>query len=107
MRAHHRRLIANPVLALPAAKALLALPDEPRLILAALLDDLARDARSRAEASWKSHKAPMAAYWKAVSVYAGHVRKALLRGGSAPARPKPELRLVQGASGRRRLARSR
>ncbi len=107
MRPPSKRLIANPVLALPAAQALLSLPDEPRLVLADLLQDLALDSRRRAEASWKSHKAPMAAYWKAVSVYAGHIRRALLRAASTPARSKPDLRLVQGPLPLRRSGRSR
>ena len=79
MSCEHRRLARNPVLALPAIGRLQALPLEIRAPLAALLAELASDARSRAEESWRRHKAPMAAYWKAVSVYAGHIRKALLQ----------------------------
>lgn len=37
--------------------------------------DIRRDAQERAEKCWKKHKAPMAAYWKAVSVYAGHTAR--------------------------------
>jgi len=67
----------NPVLALPAARALLDLPPEQRAAIAVLLGDLARDASERAEASWAKNKAPMAAYWKAVRAYAGHIRRAI------------------------------
>lgn len=48
-----RRQIANPVLGLPAA---------------------------RAQHSWAQNKGIMAAYWKAVSVYARHIRRVLVAG---------------------------
>jgi hypothetical protein len=54
-----------------------ALPPEQRAALKAVLRDIALDARFRAEKCWRTHKAPMAAYWKAVSVYAGHTARAL------------------------------
>jgi hypothetical protein len=64
--------VRNPVLALPAAAQIQALPPEAREALRAVLLDLSRDARGRASESWRRHKAPMAAYWKAVAVYARH-----------------------------------
>lgn len=67
----------NPLLRLPAAKRIGNLPEPTREELAVLLSELARDARDHAEASWRANKAPMAAYWKAVSVYAGHLRRVL------------------------------
>lgn len=70
--------IRNPLLALPAVEELRALPVEQRRALSCLLRDLAADARVRAENCWRTHKAPMAAYWKAVSVYAGHTARALV-----------------------------
>jgi hypothetical protein len=69
--------VRNPVLALKSIKRLQKLPQRQRAALRALLRDLAKDARRRAEDCWKSHKPPMAAYWKAVSVYAGHTAKAI------------------------------
>lgn len=72
-----RAEVRNPVLALPAVRRLRALPPESRAALSELLGDLAGDARARAQTCWDSHKAPMAAYWKAVSVYAGHIRRSL------------------------------
>lgn len=72
--------IRNPLLALPASRRLLELPAAHRAEIAALLGELALDARARADKCWRSHKAPMAAYWKAVSVYAGHLRRALQKG---------------------------
>lgn len=78
-REHARRSAArevrNPVLALPAAQRLLDAPPEVRALVADLMGDIALDARDRAEKSWRTHKAPMAAYWKAVSVYAGHIKR--------------------------------
>lgn len=72
-----RAEVRNPVLALPSAVKLKALSPEAREALREVLGDIALDARERAEKCWRSHKAPMAAYWKAVSVYAGHTRRAL------------------------------
>lgn len=60
---------------LPAAQRIESLPPETRQVLADLLQELARDASARAELSWRRRKAPMAAYWLAVSVYAGHLRR--------------------------------
>lgn len=74
--------VRNPLLALPAAQAIAALSPETKAALRALLLELSRDARERADKSWRTHKAPMAVYWKAVSVYARHTA-ALLR--TAPA----------------------
>lgn len=71
----NRRDVRNPVLALPAAQRLLEQPPEVREILAQLLGELAGDAQGRAQESWRKHKAPMAAYWKACAVYAGHLRR--------------------------------
>jgi hypothetical protein len=72
-----RREVRNPVLGLPAFRQILALPRPTRETIAALLLDLKRDAAERAAKAWRTHKAPMAVYWKAVSVYAGHLARAL------------------------------
>lgn len=72
-----RQHVRNPVLTLPAAKRLQALDSASREALRAVLKDLAVDARARAEQSWRAHKGFMAAYWKTVSVYAGHLARAL------------------------------
>jgi len=77
MNRSERRDVRNPVLALPAAKRLLALPPEVRGDLAELFADLANDARERAQTSWRKNKGPMAAYWKAVGAYAGHIRRVI------------------------------
>lgn len=75
----NRAEVRNPLLALPGMRAMQMLPRETRIAMIALLRDIAKDARERAEQCWRKHKAPMAAYWKAVSVYAGHTAKALAR----------------------------
>ena len=69
--------VRNPVLALPAAQGLLTLPAESRAALRALLNALADDASARAQKCWRTHKAPMAVYWKAVAVYARHIARAV------------------------------
>ena len=69
----------NPVLALPAAGRLVELQPDARDALRELLLDLKTDAAERAEKSWRTHKAPMALYWKCVSVYAGHIARAIAK----------------------------
>jgi hypothetical protein len=69
--------VRNPVLALPSAAALADLPPDARAALRAVLLDIRADSRARADDSWRRSKAPMAAYWKAVSVYAGHIARTL------------------------------
>jgi hypothetical protein len=64
-------------MALPAAEALSNLPDESKSAVRELLKQISADARIRAEKCWKTHKAPMAAYWKAVAVYANHSSRLL------------------------------
>lgn len=71
--------VRNPLLALPATQQLCALPLDARLALRSLLRDISADARQRAEKCWRTHKAPMAAYWKAVAVYANHTSRLLGR----------------------------
>ncbi len=65
--------VINPVFALPAAQRLIELHPDARAALADLLKDLSKDARSRAQKSWRSNKGPMAVYWKAVGAYATHM----------------------------------
>jgi hypothetical protein len=67
--------VRNPLLSLPAAREIQALPEDSRKALRQLLSEIAVDAALRAEQSWKKSKGPMAAYWKAVSVYAKHARR--------------------------------
>lgn len=69
--------VRNPLLALPAAAQMQALPPEAKAALKALLIDIRNDCRVRAEESWRKHKAPMAAYWKAQGVYANHAQRLL------------------------------
>jgi hypothetical protein len=72
-----RAEVRNPLLNLQAAKQIRALPPPARQELAALLHELSVDARERAQRSWRQNKAPMALYWKTVSVYAGHLHRAV------------------------------
>lgn len=67
--------VRNPLLQLPAAQALKALSPEARAAVHALLRDISADARKRADECWRRHKAPMACYWKAIAVYAGHAAR--------------------------------
>jgi hypothetical protein len=69
--------VRNPLLGLPSMQRAMRMGKLERLILRDLCREIAADARDRAETCWKRHKAPMAAYWKAVAVYAGHTARAL------------------------------
>lgn len=65
--------VRNPLLALNGAQRLQGLPTPARQALAIMLLEMRDDARVRAQESWRKHKAPMAVYWKAVSVYCNHL----------------------------------
>lgn len=67
--------VRNPLLALPAAQRVVSLPPEARAALRDLLLAIRADAQVRAAECWRRHKAPMACYWKAVAVYAGHAAR--------------------------------
>ena len=69
--------VRNPVATLPATQRLARLPADQREGLRTILLELRQDAQARADACWRRHKAPMAAYWKAVAVYAGHLARVL------------------------------
>lgn len=64
----------NPLLALPAAQKIIALPPSPeKALLEQLLREIRGEADSLAEQSWRKRKGPMAAYWRAVATYARHI----------------------------------
>ena len=67
----------NPLLRLPAGRALLALPPDQRAAIEAVMRELRDQANAEAETAWKRRKGPMAAYWRAVSTYARHLAHAL------------------------------
>jgi len=81
-----RREVRNPVLALPSVKRLDELEPETRAIVAEILNELAIDARQRAQQSWIKNKGPMAAYWKAVGAYANHIRRVIQISARTPQR---------------------
>ena len=71
---------------------------EARLALQEILLDIQRDARLRAEKSWRSRKPPVAAYWAACGVYAGHIARSIGPGpgrrplATAALRPNEEIK---------------
>jgi hypothetical protein len=72
------RLVHNPLLGLPATQELLDyLQTVPgvQARLTTMLIQLGAQADAQADHCWRAHKAPMAAYWKAVAVYARHTAK--------------------------------
>lgn len=79
----NRADVRNPVLALESMRLLETLEEAPRAALCAILAELSAEARDKAETCWRRHKAPMAAYWKAVAVYAKHTGRAVKAQGRA------------------------
>lgn len=69
--------VRNPILAIPGADALRNLAPEPKAALRALLLGMRADAQAKAEKCWRTHKAPMALYWKVLAVYTGHIARLL------------------------------
>lgn len=69
--------VRNPVLRLPAAQAVLALPVETRRPLGLLLRELADQANTEAARSRQRNKHMMYAYWKVASVYIKHIARAV------------------------------
>ncbi len=67
--------VRNPLLRLPSAQRIASLPPEAKKALRDLLFEIRADAKALAQKCWARNKAPMAAYWKAVSVYAGHTAR--------------------------------
>lgn len=68
-------IVSNPLLSLPSAGGIQSLPAEAKAALRTLLLDLRREAADKAQANWKRNKGMSAAYWKAVSIYAGHIAR--------------------------------
>lgn len=73
----NRPEVRNPLLSLPAAQRIAELPDDSRAILRALLMDLSKDSRARAQKAWRTHKAPLGLYFKVVAVYSYHLARLL------------------------------
>lgn len=67
--------VRNPLVHMAAAQSMQNLEPAARDALKALLKEISKDARARANKAWVTHKAPMAAYWKAVAVYANHAQR--------------------------------
>lgn len=86
----------NPLLNLPAGRALLRLAAPERMALAAVLRELRAQANDEAETAWRRRKAPMAAYWRAVATYARHTAHAL----TSPERARTATRLRGAVSPR-------
>lgn len=79
--------VRNPLLSLKASERLKSLSPEVRKALRALLMELRAEAHAKAEASWLKRKGPMAVYFRAVAVYAGHIAR-LLRDDAAVRQPE-------------------
>lgn len=95
-RRSSRAEVRNPVLGLPAARLLQAMPADTRSLVGLLLTDLACDARRRSRASWDSRKAFIAAYWATVAVYAGHIARVLFGSERRPVMRKPFMIVQKG-----------
>lgn len=70
----------NPLLDLPAGRALMDLPAADRKRIEAVMRQLRAQAHIEAETAHRRRKGPMYAYWRAVSTYARHTAHALSKG---------------------------
>jgi uncharacterized membrane protein len=75
-----RREVRNPILALPAAQELLALPMEQRQILKRLLRQLKAQCREQEANAYARRKGPMVAYYMASGTVAGHIANVMAEG---------------------------
>jgi hypothetical protein len=73
----NRANVRNPILSLRSTQRLLELPPDQRRLLADLLSELRAEANTLAEVNWRRRKGLVAAYWRAVSTYGGHIARAL------------------------------
>lgn len=70
--------VRNPLLALPGVtEAVATMPADARSGLRKILLALRVDCQEKAAKSWRTHKAPMALYWKCLGVYCGHIARLL------------------------------
>lgn len=90
-----RAEVRNPVLGMRAFQKFATLHPAVLDALADLLQEMHVEAAARAEQCWRTRKAPMAVYWRAVSVYAGHIRRAIRR---LPRTDPDQLALVRHAA---------
>jgi hypothetical protein len=88
----------NPVLGLKSFRKFATLHPAALDALADLLEEIHSEAALKAEHCWRTRKAPMAAYWRAVSVYAGHI---------STCHSLPQARRPRAAGPRGRLSRQR
>lgn len=72
-----RRIVANPILALPTMQRVLAQDAPWRPELRALLKELRGHCLAKAAESFVKGKWMMFAYWKVASVYVNHIGRAL------------------------------
>lgn len=77
MTRSNRPEVRNPTLRLPAMAKLQALPPEVRALVREALLELRVESRAAGEQLWRKNKPPMAAYWRAVSTWAGHFARGL------------------------------
>lgn len=70
-----RAEVRNPLLKLPSAADIQALPPEAKAALRALALDAAKVWRALGDECWKKNKPPVAAYWRSWSVNARHLAR--------------------------------
>lgn len=74
--------VRNPIMGLAAFERMGDLPLEARTLLIELLTEMRNESRAKAELCWRTHKAPMAVYYKATAVHLNHIQRALKKSAS-------------------------
>jgi len=82
MSRRNTRAVRNPIAACPEVeREIRLLTERERQSLARILKSLSARWRIQAEKSWRTHKPPMAAYWKQNAVNARHLAVAIKSNG--------------------------
>jgi hypothetical protein len=87
--------VRNPLLKLASVAGIVDLPDADRRALRLVLDDIRRQARFVADKLWARGRRRAAGYWRASSVYAGHIAR-LAYPRSVPSAAMTELPALGG-----------
>ncbi len=76
----NRADVRNPILRLPSAAKVMALPEDARRALADVLMDISTDARAVSQSLWENNKPTSAAYWVAKAIDAKHIARVARKG---------------------------
>lgn len=89
--------VRNPLLKLEASAMICSLPSDDRRQLRVVLDAIRREARAVGDMLWDRNRRRSAGYWRAASVYVGHIAR-LAHDRSSPAKVLREIKVPKGVN---------